>query len=117
MLKLIAAAALMLAASPALAAVQDFTLHNETGYTIERVYVSTVDTKNWEEDVLGEDVLEDEDAVDISFDAAENTCRFDLKVVYDDGEEAMWGNLNLCTISKVEIHYDRASGKTSAVTD
>jgi phosphoribosyl-AMP cyclohydrolase len=36
---------------------QDFTLHNKTGYTISEVYVSAANTDDWEEDVLGDDVL------------------------------------------------------------
>ena len=42
----------------ALAADQDFTLVNRTGYTIEQVYVSPIKARDWEEDVLGRDVLE-----------------------------------------------------------
>ena len=118
MLKLtIAAAMLMLAASPAFAAKQDFTLLNSTGYEISEVYVSTSNTKKWEEDVLGQDVLADEDDVDITFEGVGSACRYDLKVVYSDGEEAMWGGLDLCTISTVEIKYNRKTGETSAVTD
>jgi len=118
MLKLtIAAAAILLAITPAFAAKQDFMLHNSTGYDIAEVYVSTTSTNEWEEDVLGKDVLEDEDAVDISFEGAGSACRHDLKVVYSDGDEAMWGDLNLCTISHLELHYDRSTGETSVVAD
>lgn len=43
----------------------DFTLHNNTGYQIEEVYVSPTDTDDWEEDVLGEEVLENGAQVEI----------------------------------------------------
>jgi hypothetical protein len=114
---LLLAAALCLGARPAQAAQQDFVLDNETGYTIEEVYVSAAKTDDWEEDVLGRDVLEDGDAVKISFPRRENACRFDLKVVYDDGDDAVWTNLNLCEISTVEIHYNKRTGETTATTD
>lgn len=119
MLKLTAAAlaAAFLAASPALAAKQDFTLHNSTGYDIAEVYVSTSNTKKWEEDVLGQDTLDDEEDVEITFEGTGSACRYDLKVVYSDGEEAMWGGLDLCAISTVEIKYNRKTGETSAVTE
>lgn len=109
--------ALSLAATPALAAQQDFNLENSTGYTIEQVYVSAATTNDWEEDVLGEDVLPTGESVDITFSSAENACRFDLKVVYDDQEEAVWKGLNLCSISTVELKYNRGTGATSAVVE
>jgi hypothetical protein len=117
--KLIAAvgATLVLAATPAYAAQQDFNLTNSTGYTINEVYVSATNTKDWEEDIMGADALPDGGSVDISFDAAENACRFDMKVVYDDEEEAIWTNFNLCTISTIELKYNRSTGTTTAVTD
>jgi hypothetical protein len=108
---------LSLAVTPAAAAQQDFTLENSTGYTIAQVFVSSAASNDWEEDVMGRDVLADGESVDISFPAAENACRFDLKVIYDDQEEAVWGGLDLCSISNVEIKYNRASGETSAVVD
>jgi hypothetical protein len=119
MLKYVAAGAgaLLLAAAPALAADQDFTLKNRTGYTIASVYVSAAKTTDWEDDVMGRDVLEDGESVDISFPSRASACIYDLKVVYDDKEEAVWGGLNLCKVSEVEIHYNPKTRETSALTD
>lgn len=112
---LVAAAALALLAMPAWSAGdQDFTLVNRTGYTIEQVYVSPIKAKDWQEDVLGRDVLDDGESVDISFNKREEVCRWDLKVVYDDGEEAVWSDFNLCEVSRITIRYNRKSGETSA---
>lgn len=106
----------LLAAAPALAAGrQNFTLINKTGYTIDQVYVSATSAKDWEEDILGQDVLSNGESVDITFDRGESACKWDLKVVYDDQSESEWGGLNLCKISKVSIHYDRKKDKTWAV--
>ena len=110
------AAVLAFAAAPALAGDQDFTLHNKTGYTIDRVYVSAAKANDWEEDVMGDDVLEDDNSVAIKFASSENACMFDMKVVYDDKEEAVWSGLNLCEISEVEITYNRKTGDTFAKT-
>jgi hypothetical protein len=112
---LVAAAALALLAVPAWSAGdQDFTLVNRTGYTIEQVYVSPIKAKDWQEDVLGRDVLDDGESVDIRFNKREEVCRWDLKVVYDDGEEAVWSDFNLCEVSRITIRYNRKSGETSA---
>jgi hypothetical protein len=110
-----AAAVLMsFASSAAHAADQDFTLVNETGYTIEQVYVSPIKASDWEEDILGRDVLSDGENVLIQFPKRENVCRWDLKVVYDDGEEATWSDFNLCEVSRITIHYKRKTGETWA---
>src|SRR5579885_1087092 len=94
---------------------QDFTLINDTGYTISEVYVSPVQADDWQEDVMGEDTLEDGQRVNIHFQRDETTCRWDLKVVYaDDNSSAEWGNVNLCSVSEITIHYDRDKDKTWA---
>jgi len=93
---------------------QDFTLVNKTGYDIAEVYVSPTKADEWGEDVMGRDLLEDGARVNIVFSRKEKTCRWDLKVIYDDEEEAQWANFNLCEVSVITIHYNRKTGETSA---
>ena len=109
-----AAGLALLAPSAADAARQNFTLINHTGYTIKEVYVSTVNTNSWEEDVLGQDTLDDQSSVDITFPHHAGGCYWDLKVVYDDDSDAYWKNFNLCTISEITIKYNRHTDTTSA---
>jgi len=107
--------ALLLAVPAALAdGKQNFTLKNKTGYTISEVYVSPTKSSSWEEDVLGRDTLPDADRVDIEFHRAAKACKWDLKVVYDDGEEAEWEGFDLCTVSTISIFYDRKKETTWA---
>lgn len=101
-------------ASTAYAGNQDFRLVNKTGYDIHEVYVSAASTNSWEEDVMGRDALVNGSSVDISFANSENACKWDLKAVYEDGEEAVWDNFDLCTISKITIFYNQSTGVTSA---
>ncbi|MBC6941835.1 MAG: hypothetical protein DWB45_03820 [Xanthomonadales bacterium] len=107
----------LLAAGSALAENLNFTLVNNTGYPINEVYVSSAATKSWEEDVMGRDQLGDGDGVDIRFDPGEKGCLWDLKVVYEDDESAVWDRLDLCELSKVTLHYDRDKGSTWADTE
>ena len=93
---------------------QDFTIHNKTGYTISEVYVSASKTNDWEEDVLGRDVLNNGERVEISFPRGEKACKHDLKVVYDDGEEAEWEGFDLCEVSTIGLRYNRNTGDTWA---
>lgn len=93
---------------------QDFTLVNKTGYRIDKVYVSPSSSDDWDEDVLGRDVLGNGESVHIRFNRATKTCKWDLKVVYDDDEKAEWDGFDLCQISTINIHYNRSTGQTSA---
>ncbi|MBR7620867.1 argininosuccinate lyase [Phenylobacterium sp. 20VBR1] len=113
----LAAVAAFALGSPAVAGDQDFTLVNATGYTLNQVFVSPTRAKDWEEDVLGRDVLADGDRTEITFSRDTDACLWDLKVVYDNGESAEWDALSLCKISVAKISYDRKSGDTSVEVD
>jgi hypothetical protein len=115
----LAAAAILLAgiAAPALAGTQDFTVLNKTGHPISELYVSASAKDNWEEDVLGRDILADGDRTTIRFAGDESSCLWDIKVIYSDGEDASWQGVNLCKVSVVSLSYDADTGKTMAETD
>lgn len=112
-----ATAGLALGSAPALASDEIFTVVNATGYDIREVYVAPTRNNTWEEDVLGSDLLEDGQRTRIDFSKSEDTCLWDMKVVYTDDDEATWQGLNLCEISTVVLHYDHRSGRTWADTD
>jgi hypothetical protein len=84
----------------------DFTLINKTGVTITELYVSPTSVDDWEEDVLGRDVLKHGERIDIKFSRSENTCRWDLKMVDEDDDEGVWKNLDLCKINEIEIMWE-----------
>lgn len=114
----VAAVAMTQFPQTAVAGDQDFTIVNATGYTISEVYVSPAKASDWEEDVLGRDVLADGERQEIRFSRDTDACKWDLKVVYeDDNSSAEWGALNLCEISVVRLMYNRKSGETSATVE
>jgi hypothetical protein len=96
---------------------QDFALLNRTGYQIDEVYVSRSSSRNWGGDIMGSDALENGRSVNITFNAPDNVCRWDMKVKYNDGDEATWNSLNLCNISKVTLFWDKKKEVTRAVTE
>ncbi len=97
---------------------QDFALVNRTGYEIKEVYVSPGKADDWQEDVLGQDTLENGNTVNIHFKAKTSSCKWDLKVVYtDDGSSAVWSDINLCEVEKITIKYNRQTDTTSATFD
>ncbi len=103
-------------AGSAMAGEQDFKLVNKTGYQIDEVYVSRASSKSWGRDLMGRGALEEDSSVDITFNAPADACRWDLRVKYNDGDTAEWGNLNLCNIDTVTLYWDRKNGTTRAVT-
>ena len=113
----LAAAALCVSAGLAHAADQDFTLVNKTGYQIDSVYVSDVQDRNWGEDIMGRDSLDNGESVHVRFNKGTDACRWDLRVKYNDGDEATWNNLNLCNISTVTLFWDRKNQVSRATTE
>ena len=84
----------------------DFVLVNDTGYTIDKIFVSPSKTEEWGDDVMGQDQLEDGKSVKIHFSRAhERETKWDIKVVFTDNENRYWTDLDLSTISEVTIHY------------
>lgn len=92
---------------------EKITIVNSTGYTINEIYVSPVATDDWEEDVLHRNVLENGEEFEVDFRRADNTCRWDLKVTYDDGEEVYWRRLDLCENWHFELFYNNRTGETT----
>ncbi len=90
----------------ALAGEQDFILVNQTGLTIDQLFCSPTTTQNWEEDVLGVDVLEDEASVHIKFSRSEKACHWDLMIVDEDGDQIVWANINLCETTRITLYYE-----------
>ena len=100
--------ALMLMASvPALAGSQDFVLVNNTGSTIFNVYCSSSGTSDWEEDILGDTgTIAPGASATIRFDAAENSRYWDLRVVFDNGADLYWSNVDLFSIGEITVNSD-----------
>jgi hypothetical protein len=96
-------------------AAQDFTLVNETGVEIHKVYISPHDSNDWEEDILGKDTLPSGESVDIKFNRSEKDANWDLRVEDSKGNAIEWENLNLLKISKLTLHYK--DGKATADTE
>ena len=113
-----AVTAALVASVQAQEAKQDFRLVNRTGYEIKEVYVSPSKSTDWEEDILGEGVLPDREGRNVHFHRSVKTCHWDLKVVYTvDSSSAVWDNIDLCSVEKITIHYDRDADKTTATFD
>lgn len=64
---------------------------NETGYDIYFLYVSHESSDDWEEDVLGDDILWDGDSVRVDL-YGYKTPYFDIHAIDEDGDTyTVWG--------------------------
>jgi len=86
--------------------VQNFLLINSTGLSIDQLFVSPANVDNWEEDILGVDILENGAECEISFDISEEACLWDILIVDADGDEIVWEDLNLCEISEINLYWE-----------
>jgi hypothetical protein len=89
---------------------QDFTLVNQTGVEIDKVYISPHDANEWQEDILGQDTLPTGQSVDIKFHRNEKAAQWDLRIEDSKGNAIEWENLNLLEISKVTLFYKDGKG-------
>jgi hypothetical protein len=97
---------LLTAAASAFAGDQDFTLVNETGLTIDQLYCSPSDSKDWEEDILGTDVLADGENAEISFSREETARNWDLLIVDEDGDKIVWDEIDLLEAETITLYYE-----------
>jgi hypothetical protein len=97
-------ALMALASVPALAYSQNFVIVNNTGSTIYNIYVSPVNSDNWEEDILGDSgVVMPGESKSITF-SGYNDRYWDLRVVFDNGADFYWTNVDLFSISRITVN-------------
>ncbi|HKS28391.1 MAG TPA: hypothetical protein VJS44_11250 [Pyrinomonadaceae bacterium] len=94
---------------------QDFTLVNQTGVEIDKVFIGPHSSDDWGEDILGQDTLPTGQSVDIKFSRSEKAAMWDLRIEDKQGNSIEWENLNLLEISKVTLFYK--DGKGTAQTE
>lgn len=85
-------------ASPLLAADRVVTIVNNSGYTIVEFYGSNNGTTDWQEDILGADVLLHGASININFDDATGHCIFDFLAIFEDAEQVVQEDVDVCKI-------------------
>jgi hypothetical protein len=99
--------ALAIGATALRAGDQDFVLVNKTGYDIDEVYVAPANEKEWGEDIMGRDTLDNGQKVTIEFSHKEKECLWDMKIVFSDEEEAVWEDFDLCKVREITLRYEK----------
>ncbi len=102
-------AATLCVALTAYAGTQDFTLVNHTGDQVYRIYISETSNDDWEEDVLGEDVMENGGRLEISF-SGRKACLWDIMAMDEEDNSVTFNSLNLCEVSVVVLRCSQSEG-------
>lgn len=120
LLSSLALAALALAPVSAEVAAQNtsFLLINGTDYPISTLEVSESLLNIWTKNELGAPPIKAGERRQVRFNAPPTFCQADFRIGFaDGGQPALWQNINLCTLSRIRLRYDRASGVTTASYD
>ena len=118
MLRSLVVAALSLAAWPSLAQETSFLLINGTPYPISQLAVSPTDLNMWTPNFLRPPEVRAGERRQITFNAPTTFCQADLQASFaDGGPPVVWGGLNLCTLTRIKLVYDRVTGMPTASYD
>jgi hypothetical protein len=90
--------------SPAAALDRHVKIINETSFDIVEFYGSNTGTNDWEEDILGKDVLYSGNSVNVNFDDGSGYCMFDFRAVFSDGDVLVRRKINVCEIGTYRYH-------------
>ncbi|MEY3256376.1 MAG: hypothetical protein RLZZ29_1511 [Cyanobacteriota bacterium] len=75
-----------------------FTLENKTRVNMTEFYASPSGVKNWENDILGDDVLGSGKATEININDERTTCNYDFQAKFADGDVVEKYNIDICKL-------------------
>jgi hypothetical protein len=104
-LLLAAAAAAVLSSAPALAEDLVFTLKNGTDSVLTRFHSSPTGVNNWEDDILGQDVLNPGESVEITIADGRTVCEYDMRFEFteDSDLDTTTDTQNLCELGSYTL--------------
>jgi len=74
----------------------DFKLINKTRFAVVEFYASPADVGEWEDDILGLQILDPKSVTNITIGDGREQCEYDLRFVFDDGDVIEKAAVNLC---------------------
>ena len=74
-------------------------LDNNTDYTLTHIYISLPSTNDWEDDILGAQVVEPGETVQIVIDDGLPECEYDVRFDFSDGDTMQGGSVDFCAIN------------------
>jgi hypothetical protein len=93
-----AAVALALAAENAEAFDRRVRIVNDSHFNIVGFFGTNVGLRDWQESLLGDDILPAGSSVVLNFEDGSGYCRFRFRAVFDDGVELQRESVNVCEV-------------------
>ena len=107
---ILAGAAFVTLASPALAEDWDFVLINNAGKEIKKIEIAPTGSTSWvaskQEEGIVYSAIKSGGRTTVHFDKAGNQCRYDVKVTFADGSNGVWSGINVCDSTFVTIRFN-----------
>lgn len=75
-----------------------FNLKNATSFTLTHLYLSPAASNDWDNDILGEQVVAAGDTAEVSIDDGVESCMYDLRADFEDGDAIDVRGVNVCEI-------------------
>ena len=79
-------------------------INNNTGYDIVQFYASNKGTNDWQEDILGSDILPAGHSLIINIDDGTGYCKFDFLAVFEDDDQVVSPNNNVCELTEFNFN-------------
>ncbi|WP_366653884.1 hypothetical protein [Fodinicurvata sp. EGI_FJ10296] len=91
------------AATPAFAQDLVFTLSNDSAADLYYFYASPTDVANWEDDILGDDILYSGESAQVTIADGRSQCDYDLRMEFGDGD-VLEDTVDLCELGSYTIY-------------
>ncbi|TAF10992.1 MAG: hypothetical protein EAZ77_02090 [Nostocales cyanobacterium] len=76
-----------------------FLLENKTSANMTEFYASPTGVKNWENDILGKDILPSGESVEININDDRKNCNYDFQAKFADGDLVEKYKINICKLA------------------
>jgi len=103
-----AAPAAAAAGEPAAAEAADvaevkFNLKNATSFTLTHLYMSPAASDDWDNDILGDQVVDAGETAEVSIDDGVESCMYDFRADFEDGDAVDVRGVDVCKIEGTTI--------------
>ena len=84
-----------------------FFVTNNTGFTLNNIYVTPAETGNWGSDILPYDLFENSTSVRVDIPADYgSTCAFDMKITDLEGNSVTFSGFDACKLHTLILNAD-----------
>lgn len=81
-----------------------FKLHNNTSIVLQSFWASPSRVNRWEEDILGNRVLNAGHEVNVNLSDGRPDCIYDFRFRFADGDIVMRRNINVCRLGRYTLN-------------